>query len=82
MTAHLPSLSALEADDDDLLSTELRFTRLRSQVAVVRALADHVEYLARPRSSDALAGQLIEELARLGACLLEATRPRTGPHVG
>jgi hypothetical protein len=79
MSAHLPSLAALVGADDDLLAAELRFNRLRSQVAVIRALADHVEHLARLRDSDGLTDQLIEELSRLGSRLLDAARPRVAP---
>jgi hypothetical protein len=67
----IPSLAALEADDDGRLVAELRLARLRSQAAVVRALADHVECLARAGDADGIGDQLIEELAQLGCRLLE-----------
>jgi hypothetical protein len=72
MRAHIPSLAALESDDGGALVAELRLARLRSQVAIVRALADHVEYLARPQDTKELGDQVIEEMARLGSRLLEA----------
>lgn len=37
-----------------------------------KARADHVERLARPPEADGLKGQLVEEMARLGCCLVEA----------
>jgi type II secretory pathway component PulM len=45
--------------------------RLRSQVAVVRALADEVDRLSRAGDADAPGDQLVEEMARLGCRLLE-----------
>lgn len=72
MSAHLPSLDALESHDDDRLRAELRLARLRSQVAVVRTIADEVEVLARPHDADGLRAELIEEMSRLGCLLLEA----------
>jgi hypothetical protein len=51
MLAHIPSLAALESEDDDRLGAELQLARLRSQVAVVRTIADEVEHLARPRGA-------------------------------
>ena len=82
MSAHMPSIHALESHDDLLLNAELRLARLRSQVAVVRTIADHVERLARPPETEGLKGQLVEEMARLGCCLVEAAaalvqRPRS-----
>ena len=78
MLAHVPSLGALESDDNGRLVAEFRLARLRSQVAVVRALADHVEYLARSGDADGLSSQVIEEMARLGCRLLEAAGSSTG----
>jgi hypothetical protein len=72
MSAHMPSIHALESHDDALLNAELRLARLRSQVAVVRTITDHVERLAQPPEADGLKGQLVEEMARLGCCLVEA----------
>src|ERR1019366_3634079 len=45
MPSHMPSMDALESHDDGQLNAELRLARLRSQVAVVRTTADHVERL-------------------------------------
>jgi hypothetical protein len=72
MPAHIPSLAALESSDDGPLVAELRLARLRSQAAVVRALADHVEHLSRAGDADGIGDQIIEEMARLGCRLLEA----------
>ncbi len=71
MLAHIPSLAALESGGDQLLA-ELRFARLRSQVAVVRAIADQVEHVTRTGDADGLHDQMTEEMARLGCQLLEA----------
>jgi hypothetical protein len=78
MLANIPSLAALESGDQDRVVAELRLARLRSQVAVVRALADHVEYLARSGDVDGLGHQVIEEMARLGCRLLEVAGTVTG----
>jgi hypothetical protein len=78
MLAHIPSLRALESDDNDRLVPELRLARLRAQVAIVRALADHVEDLARPGDIDGLGNQVIEEMERLGCRLLEAASALAG----
>jgi hypothetical protein len=77
MPAHIPSLATLESNDDSQLSAELRLARLRSQVAVVRALADHIDHFARPADSQGLGEQVIEEMARLGCRLLEAAGSMT-----
>jgi hypothetical protein len=75
--AHVPSLAALTSDDDTQLSAELRLGQLRSQAAVIRTLADHVEHLARWGSVDGLREQIIEEMGRLGGQLLEAAAALT-----
>jgi hypothetical protein len=72
MPGHVPSLSSLESDDDRPLVAELRLARVRSQVAVLRALVDRAEYLARPGEANGFDEQLVEEMARLGCRLLEA----------
>ena len=79
MLAHMPSLAALESADDDRLGVELQLARLRSQVAVVRTIADEVEHLMRPRDADGVRAQLVEEMARLGCRLLEAAASLTEP---
>ena len=82
MPAHIPSLAALESNDDGPLVAELRLARLRSQAAVVRALADHVEHLSRAGEADGIGDQLIEEMARLGCRILEAAGSLArAPHV-
>jgi hypothetical protein len=79
MVLHVPSLAALESRDDDRLWAELRLGRLRAQAAVVRALSDQVEHVARARDADALGAQLVEEIARLVCELLEAGPLTTAP---
>jgi hypothetical protein len=76
MHAPIPA-SALEGDYECRLAAELRLARLRSQLAVIRTLADHVEHLARPQDTDGLGQQIIEEMARLGCQLLEAAASLT-----
>ena len=72
MLTILPSLAALESKDDWRLGVELRLARLRAQVAAVRSIADHVDYLARAADEDGVGEQLVEEMARLGCRLVEA----------
>jgi hypothetical protein len=79
MSVHLPSLDVLESNDDERLGEELQLARLRSQVAVVRTIADEVEHLARPRDANGLKAQLAEEMARLGCRLLETAASLTEP---
>jgi hypothetical protein len=71
MNAHLPSLAALESNDDVRLAAEVRLAQLRSQAAIVHALADQVEHLSRAGDAEGLGDQMIEEMARLGCLLLE-----------
>jgi hypothetical protein len=75
MHTQLPSLAALESSEDGPLLTELQLIRLRSQAAVVRALADQVEQLSRAADAEGLSLQLIEEMVRLGRGLLGARIP-------
>jgi len=77
MRAIIPSLTALESGDDNWLTAELELARLREQVAVVRTIADHADYLAQPANADGFSEQLIEEAARLGCRLLEAAAAMT-----
>lgn len=72
MLTYTPALSVLQSDDDGLLTAGLELIKLRSQLAVVRALADHLEYLTRRGDAEGLGTQLVEEMARLGCQLLEA----------
>jgi hypothetical protein len=82
MLSHIPSLAALESNDDGRLVAELRLVGLRSQAAIVRTLADQVERLSRDAEGHEHAGQLIEEMARLGSRLLEAAAALAeAPHV-
>ena len=73
----LPTLTTLESNDDGRLTAELRLGRLRTQVAVVRTLADQIELLVRPHHVDGLSEQLVEEMARLGCVLFEAAAELT-----
>jgi hypothetical protein len=77
MPAHAPSLVALTSDDDTRLSAELRVARLRSQVAVIRTVADHIEHLARWSNVDGLREQAVEEMGRLGGRLIGAAAALT-----
>jgi hypothetical protein len=72
MPVHIPSLAAHESNDDGLLAAAFRLARIRSQAAVVRALADQVEHLSRAADAEGVNSQIIEEMARLGCRLLEA----------
>jgi hypothetical protein len=72
LRSYIPSLMALESDDESRLGAELRLVNLRSQAAIVRALADQAEHVSREVEVDGLARQLIEEMARLGSRLLDA----------
>jgi hypothetical protein len=79
-TNTLPSVVALEANDDDKLAAELRLLRLRTQAAIVRTLAHHIERFARPEDAEALHEQLAEEMTRLGRGPVEgATADETSP---
>jgi hypothetical protein len=73
----LPSVATLEANDDPRLASELRVVHLRTQAAIVRTLADHVERFARVEDMDGLGDQLAEEIARLGCRLLDAAASMT-----
>jgi hypothetical protein len=75
MLSHIPSLATLDANDDELFAAELRFGRFRSQVAVLRRLADEVEQLGPPREFDTSGQELMEEITQLGCRFLQATRP-------
>jgi hypothetical protein len=65
-------LTTFPSNDHGQLPAALRLARLRTEVAVVRSLADHIERLASPRQVDGVSEQLIEEMARLGRLLSEA----------
>lgn len=69
MTLNLPSVEALEADNEDLLQEELGALAVRTQAAVVRALAERLECL--PCASGGVRAQLVVELSRLGCRVLE-----------
>jgi len=74
---NLPSVVTLESNDDRQLSAELRLARVRTQVAVVRTLADQIEFVVRPGHVDRLSEQVVEEMARLGCQLLETAAELT-----
>jgi hypothetical protein len=75
----LPGVKALESNDDHQHSAEVRLARLRTEVAVVRTLADQIELLVRPRHAEGVRDQLVEELARLGCLLFETAAELTNP---
>jgi hypothetical protein len=72
MTAHIPSVAAPESSQHGPRTVDRRLVSVRSQVAVVRALADQVEQLSRAADASGLGIQLAEEMARLGDRLLDA----------
>jgi hypothetical protein len=78
MPAHILPLGTLGPRDEGRASAK-HLGRLRSQVAVVRALADEVECLSRVGDADGLGDQLIEEMVRLGYRLLETAGALAGP---
>ncbi len=66
-THHLPSVEALTANDDSLLTAELKVSEVKEQLEIARALIDAIEqrdllsdleHVSDPR--------LVEEIARLG----------------
>lgn len=67
MSAHFPSMAALESNDDDWLASELAIARARSQVAAARALVDQVDRLSLATDAHGL----VEGMARLGCRLIE-----------
>jgi hypothetical protein len=71
MPANLPSLAALQSTNDGRLDAELRLVRLRTQVAVVRTLADRIEELSRAVDAAGPGDQLFEEMVRLGHHLVD-----------
>jgi hypothetical protein len=79
MPPHSPSLATLEPGDDGMARAK-HLGRLRSQVAVVRALADAVECLSRDGNAEGVSEQLIEEMARLGCRVLETAGMLVGSH--
>jgi hypothetical protein len=80
---HLPSVEALESPDEELLARDLWILATRRQIAVVRAIADALERLLAPGSSDsanmaqgrAVQAQLLDEMSRLWPQASTATRP-------
>ncbi len=76
--ASILSLAALESDNSAQTVTGPRVIRLRTQVAVVRALADQVKHSSRRENASGrrenaseLGEQLAEEITRLEGQLLE-----------
>jgi hypothetical protein len=77
MPAHILSLVTLESGNDTQASAK-HLGRLRSHAALIRALADEVEWLSRVGDAEGLSHQLIEEMARLGCRLLETAGTLAG----
>jgi hypothetical protein len=84
MPVQVLSVTPLECRHVRPLATNPRSVNLRSQVAVVRALADQVEQLSLAADADGLGTQMVEEMARLGCRLLEtaAALAETAPGEG
>jgi hypothetical protein len=78
MPTQAAPVAALESSQDGPLAAEARLVNLRSQVAIVRMLADQVEQLSRAADVDGLGAQLVEETARLGCRLLDAAAALAG----
>jgi hypothetical protein len=72
MPAQALSVAALESSQDGPRAADARLVNLRSQAAVVRALADQAEQVSRAADVDGLGGQIVEEMAKLGCRLLDA----------
>jgi hypothetical protein len=72
MPTQAPSGAALESGQRGLFAAEPQLVNLRSQVAVVRTLADQVEQLSRAADFDGPGAQMVEEMARLGCRLIDA----------
>jgi len=72
MLTVLATLAVRESKDDARLAVEAQLKRVRTQIAAVRAVADHAEQLAQAAAVDRLTDQMVEEMARLGCRLLEA----------
>jgi hypothetical protein len=72
VTRMYPSLWALESNDEGRLVAEVGLVRIRTQAAVVRALADQIEVFVKPDRAHWLGDQLVEEAARLACGILEA----------
>ena len=77
MNAYIPTVAALESDDDGRLGAELRLRRLSLQVDSVRTVTDHVHYALECAEGDGLSEPLREEMVRLATLLLEAAADRT-----
>lgn len=69
MPTQASSVAALQFRQD---GAEPQLANLRSQVAVVRALADQVEQLSRAADFDGPGAQMVEEMVRLGCRLIDA----------
>jgi hypothetical protein len=77
MNAHILSFAARGSNHEGPLAANPRLVDVRSQVAVVRALADQVEQLSRVADVDGLGTQIVEEMTRLGGRLLDAAHWET-----
>jgi hypothetical protein len=77
-TCILPSIDAVQSNNDARPTAGLRIAELRVQLALVRTLADHIDHLVRPRDIKAAREQLFEEMARLGCRLFETAAALAG----
>jgi hypothetical protein len=79
MLEDIPLPAAREAKHDGVSAAERGLARVRSQLAVVRALADCAEVLAQKGETDPLGEQVISEMAALGCRLFEAAAALAEP---
>jgi len=70
-TTRLPSIQALDSNDERQLSEELQMIAIRNKIALVRALADRIESLALAPFAPVRQADLVENTARLGCHILE-----------
>lgn len=68
---HLPSVEALTASDDDLLTYELKVSELHEQLATARRLIDGLDHRCLVSALEHVSDpKLADEVARLGRALV------------
>jgi hypothetical protein len=63
---HLPSIEALTANDDELLTVELKVSEVKDQLAVARALIDAIGERDLLSEFEHPSETTVEEIAQLG----------------